>query len=548
VRAGNVQLSREDRMTKSRSGPDVVDIAIVGGGVSGVYAGWRLRTQQNGGDAPPSVTVFESSDRIGGRLLSATPPGMPRTRCELGGMRYESIHTLVRSLVEHVLGLHHVPMPVADPQSRNLAYFRGTHLRLEDLATDRVPYNLSWTERGLGPGLLLVRYALDQILPGATDMSEDELLLAVRTARFEGKPLCELGFWNVLAKVLSTEGYHFAMDAGGYDCLTSNWNTADAIPFLLADFAPTVTYSRVVEGFDQVPLRIADRFQEADGTVMLEWTLESFDTAELPGGDTGVALRFHGRDETVLAKHLILALPRRSIELLQRTGPLLHPSNEDVWSLIRSVEPIPLFKLFVCYPYPWWQSVGVSTGRSLTDLPLRQCYYWGVEGEQDGADPRNRNAALLASYDDERYTTFWEGLMSVAHDRFQPGDSVGGSASWHDHQAPEPMVREIHRQLVELHGTPAAPEPYAAAFRDWQEDPFGGGVHFWKTHSRSWDVIPAIVQPKRAVPVHICGEAYSHQQGWVEGALETTELMLQTCFGLAKPDWVVPMASRGTAG
>ena len=55
--------------------PDI-DVAIVGGGVSGIYSGWRLLTADN----KRKVTVFEGSDRIGGRLLSARPPGFPGSR------------------------------------------------------------------------------------------------------------------------------------------------------------------------------------------------------------------------------------------------------------------------------------------------------------------------------------------------------------------------------------------------------------------------------------------------------------------------------------
>jgi monoamine oxidase len=100
------------------------------------------------------------------------------------------------------------------------------------------------------------------------------------------------------------------------------------------------------------------------------------------------------------------------------------------------------------------------------------------------------------------------------------------------------MVDEIHRQLVTMHGVRFAPEPYAAAFMDWGTDPFGGGVNFWNIHARSWEVIPRIIKPVDDVPVYICGEAYSNGQGWVEGALETAELMLQTHFDLPPPEWV----------
>jgi hypothetical protein len=40
--------------------------------------------------------------------------------------------------------------------------------------------------------------------------------------------------------------------------------------------------------------------------------------------------------------------------------------------------------------------------------------------------------------------------------------------------------------------------------------------------------------------VHICGEAYSDQQGWVEGALCVAERMLQEHFGLKWPKWLDP--------
>jgi len=40
-----------------------------------------------------------------------------------------------------------------------------------------------------------------------------------------------------------------------------------------------------------------------------------------------------------------------------------------------------------------------------------------------------------------------------------------------------------------------------------------------------------IVQPEDGVPVYICGEAYSDAQGWVEGALQTADLVLAK-FGL----------------
>ena len=70
------------------------DVVVVGGGVSGAYAAWRLRA-----GAGKDVALVEMSDRIGGRLESIVPPGMQNLVAEFGGMGYTSKDVLVNKLV-----------------------------------------------------------------------------------------------------------------------------------------------------------------------------------------------------------------------------------------------------------------------------------------------------------------------------------------------------------------------------------------------------------------------------------------------------------------
>jgi monoamine oxidase len=219
--------------------------------------------------------------------------------------------------------------------------------------------------------------------------------------------------------------------------------------------------------------------------------------------------------------------------------------------LLGSVTAVPMFKAYLCYPQPWWESLGFVAGKAVTDMPLRQCYYWGVEGEQEGADKTNTNALLMAPYSDVANEPYWAALSKM--DPLPPslktsnpnGPPDLASADWADYRArlTSPLVAELQRQLRSVHGlTP--PDPYDAAFVDWGADPFGGARHAWNVHVKSWEAIPSIAHPLATLPIFICGEAYSAKQGNVEGALETAELVLQKCFDLARPGWIT--ASPGS--
>jgi monoamine oxidase len=100
------------------------------------------------------------------------------------------------------------------------------------------------------------------------------------------------------------------------------------------------------------------------------------------------------------------------------------------------------------------------------------------------------------------------------------------------------MIEFAHNQLRLVHGVPI-PRPYVAAYKDWNEDPYGGGWHLWKTQVKVWRVMPRIRQPLKDENVFICGEAYSGLQGWVEGALTMTELMMQKQLNMESPsEWL----------
>merc|ERR1712014_200519 len=100
-------------------------------------------------------------------------------------------------------------------------------------------------------------------------------------------------------------------------------------------------------------------------------------------------------------------------------------------------------------------------------------------------------------------------------------------------------VEEAMQQLREMHGSSIEiPEPYVSAYKDWTEDPYGGGYHAWCANHKVWDVMPFMRHAFEDERVFIVGEAYSDQQGWVEGAFCVSEHIMREKFGLTCPDWL----------
>jgi hypothetical protein len=552
------------------------DIAIVGGGASGIYTAWRLLLE---GPAHSSalkkwhqergklkIAVFEGSDRIGGRLLSAKAPGLPNILCEIGGMRYVSTQTLVKSLVENKLNLPRHEQAVTEPH--NLLYLRGKQLRVSDLSDpDSLPYNLApdeiaWLKKEVTPANTadnFLGYAVEKLFPDIGNYSGPKLREFLNKQVVNDVPLYKHGFWNLIASQLSHEAYRLAVTTVGYDCLGFNTNAVDAICEYF-DFTPDVKYYLLNDGYDAVIWNLQQQFEAAGGEVKTGKWLEGFDEAKLPDKSKGVSLQFKNENKKRTARAIVLAMPKRSIELLDQKGPVLDPeAAPHLRYMLGAVIPIPLYKMFIAYDSPWWEKDAVTKGRSLTDLPIRQCYYWGVESQQKDGKSDNNNAILMV-YNDAESSSFWGGLRSIPHGSDDYNDdpkahkfqrkamlySGNGeqndwskrlSQNWQRCEAPKAMVLEMHRELQLMHNVTDAPEPFEAAYMDWGDDPYGGAVHFWNSGYRSGDILKKMIQPVNDFPCYVCGEAFSTNQTWVEGALQTAELVLRK-FDIPQPDWI----------
>jgi hypothetical protein len=192
-------------------------------------------------------------------------------------------------------------------------------------------------------------------------------------------------------------------------------------------------------------------------------------------------------------------------------------------------------------------------GKVNTDLPLRQVYYYSKDQWNEdrcdslGISPdKDQHSMIMASYSDSHYIEFWSELAkerSYRYRGFKPGSR---KLSDEDEQvlntfgAPLSMIVRAEHQLGLLHGkrvlaNDKTPQAEVGLYMEWSRPPYYAGWHSWKVGVKPWEICDKIMQPFGDEKVFICGEAYSDEQGWTEGALKSAERLLTLVFRLPIP-------------
>lgn len=498
------------------------DLAIIGGGVSGCYFAYKVAKLK----PDLKVALFECSDHVGGRLSSMKFGSTADFEIELGGMFFSDLDKRVKGLVEELnIPFHEVKF------SREFQFLRGVFLRDENyqLETTELPFALAKNEARQSPGLLFFT-ALKTIIPNIQHIwplskngpfgTEPASIEFLQHAKFRDRPLYDWGFWNVINQVVSQEAYKLLESTLGAISIFRNTNAYDAIRILLREIGAEEHY-RLDDGYQSLPLKLWERATK-DTSLHLETHLRSI---EIRG--KSFQLGFEGASKTQIeinADRVVLALPKRAIDLIDVYDGNSSPATFR--EQLNVVVPVPASKLFLSFASAWWETSEYGPGVmarneisvTYTDLPMRQCYYFGNQNSEG-------LSVIMASYADDVATSFWSGLTNHQYCHGELSKIPN-----HSYCASTAMIEIARAQLKILHPDISIPSAEEAIFVDWSVDPFGGGWHAWKPYLRSFELAAKIRQPVAGKNLFICGESFSEIQGWVEGALQSADCVLSDYF------------------
>jgi monoamine oxidase len=456
------------------------DVAIVGAGIAGLYAAWRLAMA--GGKR---IHLFEASDRLGGRIHTLHPA--PGLTVELGAQSIRDDHGLLLRLLRHL----DVSTTGVQDESQGLVHLRGRTRSLGEIRKARwrrpFAYDVAVGLQRGGPARLL------------------------RTARQRSAnvkaPAMSLG--QRLSQSLSAEEMAYLSDRSGYAFWTAPVDAEAALDWAAQNlFRGARQLFELPGGMSGLVYALAVAVRGLGVEIITGCPLLGLDYQD--GG--AVMLAFGPGRQPVRARKVILALPKAAIgeiDGFNRIG--------TVQALLGAVDAWPVVTSAILYPDCWWTPIGFRSSVAVTDLPLGVVRHFGAE------DWRNHQGmGALAMFADGARGAFWR-------ETFAPLPNGEWLAPGH------PATAEIQRMVAVMYGQKLGREPPAPVkvmIRDWMAAPFGGAFHLWAAGSKPEEAAKLALQPVADTPIHICGEAWSFRQAWIEGALETAESVLCRHFQL----------------
>lgn len=438
------------------------EVAIVGAGIAGLAAAWRLRQQG------VRVRVFEAQNRIGGRMLSLRNHFADGQVIELGGELIDTGHARIRALAGE-LGLVLDDLPDGDGDHETW-FFDGRHVGEAEIVRAFVPVAAA-IERDLAA-------AGD----GAYDHTDQNPAFRALDATSIAQWLDRNGVRGWLRKLLDvayTTEMGLEIDQQSALNLLTFVGTEDKDAFKI--FGESDERFHVRGGNDLIPQALAGKLADA---------IEPGHVLEALRGDAdGYVLSFrHGSaSREVRATQVVLALPFTLLRKVRMDVDLPARKRRAIDQVAYGTNA----KLMIGFERRAWRDHHAN-GASMSDLAYQTT--WDTSRKQAGT------AGAL--------TNFTGGRHGVALGQGTPK------------QQAEAAVRDLERVFP---GIAAARGNAAEARMHWPSNPWVLGSYAC-FRPGDWSSIGGVMG-ESVGGLHFAGEHCSIEaQGFMEGGCETGEL------------------------
>lgn len=465
------------------------EYVIIGGGIAGLFAAHKL------GDCT-NKAIFESTYRFGGRIMTER---FHDFKLDYGPTRIQIDNHI--HLIELLNELH---IDVDDTENYKTCF---SDLKIEELTLEEKVIYKVHQDKNQDPVFGFLKYALQQILGTQWNFEKnavfsperkEEMEMMKKWGKYKDKNLWEYGFWDLLCVVLSPEALKYVKsNSTFYHMIEYNLNALCHVCYMLNILSSTESrLGTIRNGMEFLVNNIQKKINNHT---------ELFPSHELLSfseDKKGYKLRFKtamNSNVVVHAKHIIFCCNLNGIKNIQGfPREIKHHFNEIV--------EVKLFKLFVIIRNPPWKDDDDNIKYySNENVPCREIHY-RYQPDLDIGE--------ILIYGDFPSINFWKYYCKNQEYQIEP--EVNNNAA---------LLVQITTVLQRLFPKVESFDIIHYSIKDWSANPFPSGVHFWKPHVNVVEVLKRLQnfnlsnKNKFGGSLHICGETFSFNQGYIESAL-----------------------------
>ena len=460
------QLPTPDRKKYEITNYEMYDIIIIGGGISGLYCAYNLLKKNKN----LKVLVLEKNPKLGGRV-STFYGGKDDKEVskdiifEKGAGRFNNNHTLLNGLLDE-LGLSNKKVKITNVDN-----------------TIWMPKNKFQLLREKYPRMDNILEALQKQLKGRRVSPEEirkhNLQELVKKYLFSSDNNKTNKYEN---NINSKELVKYMEEMYPYFAEQYNMNAMDALQVFSKDFKQDIQYYILGGGLSQIITQLEKEVVKMGGIIK---------TAELVNGVTKAKNSgMYIINDKYQCSKIISSIPKSGIEKVGYLRELLGRK------ILNTIDCIPLYRIYAKYPNSvingekrvWFSGMD----KMVVNHPLKFILPYG-----------EKNGLIHISYTDGKYAKFlWKKMVD------------GSINSYLDKE-----VNKIFKNRIK--GLEKIPEPKWVKHYYWV-----CGMGCWKKGVNSKEIINKVIKPRKLEEVYFCGENFSNQQAWMEGALFTANKVI----------------------
>jgi monoamine oxidase len=495
-------------------------ICIVGGGITGLYAAYKLSTRF------PSATilVFEASNRLGGRIWTEvfSNEDTEPFYAEMGAMRFEwNIQPRFRKLVEE---LQVSTEPFVSLQGPKLEYTYNVEslfelekiimqksstpiMHLVELACVNILSRILNNTKNTSNASLLNNFKSfnDGLLTWIENwkgdektsiniwslLTEDHLKLLSYANISDKKQSYQMAIWNFLkeSEVLSDEAVRLILDEGTFfHDVHRSYSVSDWLIRWIHIFQSNHDIRTVKGGVETLVNALSDKLKQKSN-VQIQCNTQ---VTKITTNHEDYSLEIKTQDSTVKiidCQKVVFTLPAKILRKILTSENV----SSEITDALNSVDDFSLSKYFFQVKDPWWKDDEKEMHKNRSRCPAREIHY----------KKQSDKLGTVMLYCDNPSQIYWEPLDDDDEER-----KINFAK----------LFKINPERITQVTGC------------NWAKVPFiETSIHFWKVGSNKYDVCLKLRsfslknQKSTTSMVHVCGGAYSYTDGFIEGGLQTVD-------------------------